>query len=55
MKRIVIHSKEEKFTLGDLSELCYNINNIYKVLVFDREKKKALTYYYRAKLPEKDA
>ncbi len=55
MKRIIIHSKEEKFTLGDLSELCYNINNIYKVLVFDKEKKKSLTYYYRAKLPEKDA
>lgn len=35
--------------------MCYNINNIYKVLVFDKEKKKSLTYYYRAKLPEKEA
>ena len=55
MNKIIIHSKEDKFTLGDLSELCYNVNNIYKLLVFDKEKKKSLQYYYRAKLPEKDA
>jgi hypothetical protein len=55
MKKIIIHSKEDKFTLSDLSELCYNINNIYKILVFDKEKKKSLKYYYRAKLPQKDA
>lgn len=55
MKKIIIYSKEDKFTLSDLSELCYNINNIYKILVFDKEKKKGLQYYYKAKLPEKDA
>jgi len=55
MKKIIIHSKEDKFTLSDLSELCYNINNIYKILIFDKEKKKTLKYYYRAKLPQKDA
>jgi len=54
MKKIIIHSKEEHFSLSDLSELCYNINNIYKVLIFDKEKKKSLKYYYRAKLPQKD-
>lgn len=54
-KKIIIHSKEDKFTLSDLSELCYNINNIYKILVFDKEEKKKLQYYYRAKLSEKDA
>ncbi|MBU1005682.1 MAG: hypothetical protein KJ561_07660 [Nanoarchaeota archaeon] len=53
--KIIIHSKEDKFTLSDLSELCYNINNIYKILVFDKDKKKSLKYYYRAKLPQKDA
>ena len=42
MNKIIIHSKEDKFTLGDLLELCYNVNNIYKLLVFDKEKKKSL-------------
>ena len=55
MNRIVIHSKDERFTLADLSELCYNITNIYKILVFNKEKKKTIRYYYKAKLPEKDA
>jgi len=39
MKKIIIHSKEENFSLSDLSELCYNINNIYKVLIFKKERK----------------
>ena len=55
MNKITIDSKEDKFTLSDLSELCYNINNIYKILVINKEKKKSLKYYYRAKLPQKDA
>ena len=49
-----IYSKDEKFTLSDLSELCYNINNIYKILILDKEKKKKSRYYLK-KLPDKDS
>jgi hypothetical protein len=55
MKKLIIHSKEDQFTLSDLSELCYNINNIYKILVLNKENKKSLKYYYRTKLLQKDA
>jgi len=52
---IRIYSKDEKFTLSDLSELCYNINNVYKLIIFDREKKENIKYYYRNKLSDKDS
>ncbi len=53
-KKIFIHSKEEIFSVRDLSELLYNIDNIYKILIFEKEEKKKL-FYYKVKLPLKDA
>jgi hypothetical protein len=54
IKKIFIQSKEEIFSVRDLSEFLYNIDNIHKLLVFEREGKEK-AFYYRVKLPLKDA
>ncbi len=54
--KIRIYSKEDNFTLSDLSELFYNINNIYKLLIFDKKKEeKRKKYYYLQKLSDDES
>ena len=54
--KIRIYSKEENFTLSDLSELFYNINNIYKLIILYKKKEAdKIKYYFKYKLSDKNS